>query len=161
LVLERVDGETMHDALARDASGEALTGAAHELARLHDDLHAVSRDGAALVHRDLHWKNVLETAGDPVLIDWANAGWGDASLDRALTWVILETSSGALGRMLADRFADIADTTTARRRAVMYRLGDLALFRTRAGRRSWPARAVRAARWRYSSPSARATRPGS
>jgi hypothetical protein len=59
-----------------------------------------------------------------VLLDWANGAWGNADVDRALTWVILTASSGATGRMLAERFAEIANTESGRREAVARRLAD-------------------------------------
>ncbi len=124
LVLERIDGATMHELLTRDPSPGAVARAACELAALHERVHAITRDGNALIHNDLHWKNVIEAGSGAVLLDWSNAQWGDAALDVALTWVILATSSGPLGRLLAEQFAHVADTRTARREAVMCRLAD-------------------------------------
>jgi len=89
-----------------------------------DQVHAITRDGNALVHNDLHWKNIIEAGSGAVLLDWSNANWGDAALDVALTWVILATSSGPLGRLLAEQFARIADTHTARHAAAVHRLAD-------------------------------------
>jgi aminoglycoside phosphotransferase (APT) family kinase protein len=130
LVLERVDGATMHETVTRNPSGGALARSAVELAALHDAVHSVTLDGAALTHGDLHWKNVIESPHGPVMLDWANAGWGSADVDVALTWVILATSGGDLGRMLAERFADVVDTTTARRQAAARRLADRGLSST-------------------------------
>jgi len=127
LVLERVDGQTMHQTLSRNPSRQALTSAASQLTALHDRLHAITRDGAALIHRDLHWKNIIESEAGLVLVDWSNATWGDADFDTALTWVILTTSSGEIGRLLAEQFARVADTQTARRDAAIYRLKDASL----------------------------------
>jgi tRNA A-37 threonylcarbamoyl transferase component Bud32 len=133
LVLERVDGPTMHAALTSTPCGD-LRAAATELLRLHTQLHAISRrPGVALVHGDLHWKNVLSAPSGPVVIDWANAGWGDPALDVALTWVILATSSGPTGRLLAHAFARIADVEPGRNTAIRRRLADASL--TRAERR--------------------------
>lgn len=124
LVLERIDGATMHEVLNRDGSPRALASAASELAALHDRVHAITRDGCALVHNDLHWKNIVEADTGPVLLDWSNAEWGDPAVDVALTWVILMTSSGPVGRHLAEQFAQIADTQMRRREAAYKRLGD-------------------------------------
>lgn len=124
LVLEKVDGVTMRDAVAT-AKSITVSDAAEELARLHERLHAITTaDGRVLVHGDLHWKNVIEAAAGPVVIDWANAGSGDPALDTALTWIILATSSGRLGRALANRFAHIVDVQTGKNAAAKRRLTD-------------------------------------
>jgi aminoglycoside phosphotransferase (APT) family kinase protein len=84
-----------------------------------------------MVHGDLRWKNVLCLRHGPVVIDWANAGWGDPAVDVALTWVILKTSSGTLGRQLADLFERLTDVTPAgANAAIARRLTDPSLTAT-------------------------------
>jgi aminoglycoside phosphotransferase (APT) family kinase protein len=127
LVLECVDGPTMYAAITSQPDGD-LRAAASELLRLHAQLHTICcRRGAALVHRDLHWKNVLCSPTGSVVIDWANAGWGDPAADLALTWVILATSSGPTGRLIADEFAQLADVESGRSTAIRQRLADTSL----------------------------------
>lgn len=124
LVLERVDGPTMHTAITSSPDGD-LRAAARELVRLHALLHGIVQEpGVALVHGDLHWKNILCSPNGSVVIDWANAGWGDPAADVALTWVILATSSGVTGRLLAREFARLADVETGRSIAIRQRLAD-------------------------------------
>jgi aminoglycoside phosphotransferase (APT) family kinase protein len=102
LVLERVRGGTMAQALARHPTSAVEQAAT--LADLHDRLHRVPLDGSSLLHLDLHPENVLLEAAGPVLIDWTNARAGRPELDLALTWLILVTSGGAPGRALAALF---------------------------------------------------------
>ena len=99
LVLERIDGPTMGQALTR-RPWEVLRHV-RTLADLHDRLHAIPLDGASLIHFDLHPDNVLVTRHGPVVIDWTNARSGGAYADVAMTWLILETSAGLPGRLLA------------------------------------------------------------
>jgi tRNA A-37 threonylcarbamoyl transferase component Bud32 len=123
LVLELVLGPTM----AEDARRKPWRFAAHArtLAQLHDRLHRVRLpDGQALLHLDLHWKNVLLSQRGPVVIDWANARPGRAALDPALTWVILMSSAGRSGRAFGRLFARQIDVRTALREAIEYRLAD-------------------------------------
>ncbi|MGI8645597.1 MAG: phosphotransferase [Nocardioides sp.] len=91
LVMERVDGPTMAQALMTGVlDGEA---GARMLAALHDDLHSLAWPAAApgecLVHLDLHPENVLLRDGRPVVIDWTNTRSGPAGLDVAMTALIL------------------------------------------------------------------------
>ena len=74
------------------------------LARLHEALHRIVLDGHSLVHLDLHPENVIISPSGPVVIDWTNARSGDAAQDVALTWLILATSGGVPGRLLARSF---------------------------------------------------------
>lgn len=99
LVLERIDGPTM---------GQALTSRPWEvlrhvrsLADLHERLHVIPFDDGSLIHFDLHPDNVLVSPRGPVVIDWTNARGGSAAADVAMTWIILETSAGLPGRLIA------------------------------------------------------------
>lgn len=53
--------------------------------------------------------------GAPVVIDWTNADAGDPAQDMALSWLILETSAGLPGRLLARLFAREVGRDTIRR----------------------------------------------
>lgn len=99
LVLERITGRTMGAELRRRPW--RLRRHVDALARLHEQVHRVPLDGASLLHLDLHPENVLLAPDGPVLIDWTNAGSGDPAQDVALTWLILATSGGPPGRLLA------------------------------------------------------------
>ena len=99
LVLERISAPLMAEVLRRRpwlAWRHAGT-----LADLHARLHAISLDGASVVHFDLHPQNVFITRDGPVVIDWTNAHPGDPAHDVAMTWLILETSAGWPGKALA------------------------------------------------------------
>ncbi|HZT93735.1 MAG TPA: phosphotransferase [Gaiellaceae bacterium] len=112
LVLERIEGETMFDAIASEPA--TMGDHAARLARLHDELHAIEApvglpaagEGDRAVHLDLHPANVILSPSGPVVIDWANARRGEPLLDVAFTWLICATSSGVgrLGTEFADRF---------------------------------------------------------
>jgi tRNA A-37 threonylcarbamoyl transferase component Bud32 len=103
LILERVAGPTMQDALLRDA-GNASQHVA-QLVDLHDRLHLIvapgwlpSRGkGDRLLHLDLHPKNVILGPGGPVVIDWANAARGPAALDAAMAIAIFVTAKANVG----------------------------------------------------------------
>jgi serine/threonine protein kinase len=100
LVIERIDGPTMLEAVFADLS--TLGEHARVLAELHDELHRIEApeglaalgDGDRLVHLDLHPENVILSADGPVVIDWANARRGEPLLDVVYTWVICATSNG-------------------------------------------------------------------
>jgi aminoglycoside phosphotransferase (APT) family kinase protein len=102
MVMERIRGPTMGDALRRRPWLAAKY--ATMLAELHARLHAIPLDGRVAVHFDLHPANVILAPGGPVLIDWTNAHSGEPEDDVALTWLILETSAGLGGRLLARLF---------------------------------------------------------
>lgn len=125
LVMERVAGPTMGEDLRRRpwrARRHMTT-----LADLHARLHAIPHDGATLVHYDLHPLNVLISRAGPVVIDWTNAGAGDPDADVALSWLILATSAGLPGRLLAWLFARRVGPPRIRRglpAARAYRLAD-------------------------------------
>jgi tRNA A-37 threonylcarbamoyl transferase component Bud32 len=118
LVLERVEGPTMLEALdlERDPA---------DLARLHERLHEIPFEGAALLHLDLHPANVIRSPAGPVVIDWTNAAAGDPAVDVALTWVILVGSglpiAEEFGRAFASYFDDWERGLPA---ALAYRLAD-------------------------------------
>jgi tRNA A-37 threonylcarbamoyl transferase component Bud32 len=104
LVLERLEGPTMLEDIERRPW--RFLSRARELGRLHRTVLE-----AGLVHGDFHPANVLLTEERPVVIDWSNAGEGDAPEDVAFTQVILATSDAdfprwleRVGRMLRRRF---------------------------------------------------------
>jgi hypothetical protein len=51
-----------------------------------------------------HPENVLLSPDGPVVIDWTNARGGQAAQNIAMTWLILRTSAGLPGRLLARLF---------------------------------------------------------
>jgi Ser/Thr protein kinase RdoA (MazF antagonist) len=114
LVLERLDGPEMQQVLRPWNTGRV----ARILADLHRRLHALppmpgleTRFGEprALLHLDLHPRNVLMTARGPVVIDWANAANGPAQADIALMYVIGKTSAiggPAVARAVIGGFRD-------------------------------------------------------
>ena len=125
LVLERIDGPTMGQHLARHPW--LMRREAGVLADLHHRLHEISLDDQALVHLDLHPNNVLLSSRGPVVIDWTNARGGDPDADVAMTWLILETSAGFAGRVMAWCFARAAGTAAIARgldQARRFRLAD-------------------------------------
>ena len=136
LVLERIDGPTMSEDL--QLRPWRLARHARTLAELHDRLHRIDHpDGGTLVHLDLHPENVLVPEDGPVVIDWTNAGSGDPHVDNALTWVVLMTSGGIIGRLLGRRFARLLDVKMGLADAAAYRLADVNVTddeRTRVGR---------------------------
>ena len=90
MVLERLDGPTMAQALAAGDIG--IPAGAGILANLLQTLHELPTWPGAdqqIVHLDLHPENVMLTGRGPVVIDWCNATDGAADLDTALTAVIL------------------------------------------------------------------------
>ncbi|MGC4747437.1 phosphotransferase [Micromonospora sp. DT201] len=105
LVLERLDGETLLDALL---AGHMDVGAAAELlVDLHDRLHRLPARFSAeptdrVLHLDLHPQNVMLTSHGPVVIDWRNAAEGPADLDVAMTALIFAEVAVSLDAQLAD-----------------------------------------------------------
>ncbi len=97
VVLEKLDGPEMQQAL-RPWNGRRL---ARVLASLHRRLHEIPPmpglpsafgEPRALLHLDLHPRNVILTAAGPKVIDWANAANGPADADVALIYVIGKTT---------------------------------------------------------------------
>jgi aminoglycoside phosphotransferase (APT) family kinase protein len=111
LVMERVDGPTMLEALRR--APWTVRRQAAVLADLHQRLHAlVAPDflraapvgqGTAIVHLDLHPLNVIVSPTGPVVIDWTNAAVGDAAVDVGVAWVLMAAGEipqrGAMARV--------------------------------------------------------------
>lgn len=107
LVMERIEGPTMWDALRQNPSQVGRY--ARMLVELHRRLHrippapeAIARYGDALpddvlLHGDLHPMNVMLSARGPVVVDWTNAGRGAAAIDVADTWLVLEAAALSLG----------------------------------------------------------------
>jgi streptomycin 6-kinase len=134
LVLERVEGLTMLTAIQRRPW--TLRRHAAMLAELHVQLHTIAAPeglaaagaGDRLLHLDLHPGNVIISPEGVSVIDWTNARRGDPALDVALTWVILATSGGRLGKIFARSFlrafdrAEVADALPA---AAARRVADL------------------------------------
>ncbi len=118
LILERIEGPTLLADLV--AHPWRVHRVADLLAELLRDLHTITvtpasgpsdhgsrtltpaRTGAgdSLVHLDLHPLNVLASARGPVVIDWTNAGAGEAEADVAVTWLVLHASNPPDGRLL-------------------------------------------------------------
>jgi Ser/Thr protein kinase RdoA (MazF antagonist) len=105
LVLERLDGETLLDALLGGRVDVEVV--AELLVDLHDRLHALPpRLGAdpsdRILHLDLHPLNVMLTRRGPVVIDWRNSVEGPADLDVAMTALIFaEVAVGTDTRLAA------------------------------------------------------------
>lgn len=118
LVLERIEGPTMMKALDVERHPAML-------ASLHEQLHEIPFEGAALLHLDLHPANVILSPAGPVVIDWTNAAGGDPPLDVALAWVILMGSgfppAERFGRAFVSHFDDWERGLPE---AVAYRLAD-------------------------------------
>lgn len=118
LVLERIDGPTMDQALWERPW--TFPSQARILAELHGQIAA-----ASLCHFDLHPANVILSPAGPVVIDWTNATRdGDPAVDAALTYLILATSCGLGGRAIARHFRRHVDVRTGLGRAAEYRLAD-------------------------------------
>jgi aminoglycoside phosphotransferase (APT) family kinase protein len=97
LVLERIEGPTMVDALASRPWQVRKMGGA--LAELHQSLHqlpapewlgpAPAGAGDRLLHMDLHPLNVMMAPRGPVVIDWTNAARGQPEVDVTVAWVLV------------------------------------------------------------------------
>ncbi|MFD3973391.1 phosphotransferase [Streptomyces cyaneofuscatus] len=92
LVLQRLTGPTMAEALRAGALGAAEGGVL--LARLLRELHAIPPRVSAdpqdcILHLDLHPENVMLTDRGPVVIDWSTATEGPPGLDRAMSALTL------------------------------------------------------------------------
>ena len=119
VVMERIEGPTMFEALSRQPW--TLRRHAAALAALHDRLHDIPgphwldpflSGGGSLVHLDLHPLNVILSPKGPVVIDWSNAARGAGPADVALTWLVIMAAEipgrglpVAVGRMFRRLFA--------------------------------------------------------
>ena len=133
LVMERIDGVSMVDALGRRPW--SVLGYGRVLAGLHRRLHEIDAPdwlrpapgtaGDRLLHMDLHPLNVMVTSRGPVVIDWANTGRGVAETDVAVSWLLMATAAlpmsrlkaALLGwgrRLLVDAFTDQFDLEAVR-----------------------------------------------
>jgi aminoglycoside phosphotransferase (APT) family kinase protein len=122
MVMGRLEGPTM--AQAALAGDIALTECGSLLARLIQRLHEIpTGTKLSIVHMDLHPENVIMTERGPVVIDWRNAGHGDADLDTAMTALILaqiaiksiEHPLGDQARVVLDQFLTFAPGNPLRR----------------------------------------------
>jgi Ser/Thr protein kinase RdoA (MazF antagonist) len=63
--------------------------------------------GSAACHGDFHPANVIMAAGGPVVVDWLDAGRGDAALDVARSLLLLRTARpGQVDERLRAAFVD-------------------------------------------------------
>ncbi|MFE7760967.1 phosphotransferase [Streptomyces sp. NPDC057438] len=117
MVLERLSGPTMLEALATGLLDPARAGAT--LARLLHALHALPpRDrapaalpGSRVLHLDLHPDNVILAPRGPRVIDWNNAEEGPPGLDWGMSAMIL-----------AQVAVDVADSRAAMAHATLVSL---------------------------------------
>jgi aminoglycoside phosphotransferase (APT) family kinase protein len=97
LVMERIDGPPMVEAIAR--SPWTVRHQGRTLADLHRRLHELPPpdflrpadlgSGTSILHLDLHPLNVVIGSRGPVVIDWTNARIGDPHIDVALAWLLM------------------------------------------------------------------------
>ena len=94
LVMEKVDGPTMVQALERRPWTARSVG--RQLGELHNRLHELPGpawlprlpEGDRLLHFDLHPMNVILSPTGPVVIDWTNACVGQPGVDVARAWAL-------------------------------------------------------------------------
>ena len=79
--------------------------------------------GDALLHLDLHPMNVILSPSGPVVIDWTNAGRGDADFDSSYSDVLMSTFEvdGWRDRLGRAVFLAAFRTTRGRARVARYR----------------------------------------
>ena len=109
LVMERIDGRSMVDELAR--APWTVLRQADTLAGLQKQLHVIPGPdflfpapvgaGASVLHLDLHPLNVLISRKGPVVIDWTNACVGNPDVDVALAWLLMSAGEIPGGRLRA------------------------------------------------------------
>jgi aminoglycoside phosphotransferase (APT) family kinase protein len=147
LVMERIQGQSMVDALARQPW--TVRTQARTLAELHRALHRIAPpdflppapvgSGQRVVHMDLHPLNVIVSPTGPVVIDWTNASVGDPNVDVALAWALMgagQIPGGAAVATLLGRFRallvngflshfDQAEVVASLRETVTWKVQDL------------------------------------
>ncbi len=109
MVMERVDGVTMVEALGKrpwTVRRQAAT-----LADLHRRLHEIEAPeflppapvgtGTKVLHLDLHPLNVMIGPKGAYVIDWPNARRGDPDVDVGLAWVLMAAGQIPGGRAMA------------------------------------------------------------
>ena len=142
IVMERLDGVTMIDAVTRDP--RTLRPMARTLAQIQRQLNSIAPPAGlaclfgeplGVLHFDLHPLNVMMTTSGPRIIDFSSVMAGDPAADVAQSWVLMATSQipgsrvdrlvGGLGRrlMLKTYLA-----SAGRERAQVF-LGDVAKYR--------------------------------
>ena len=97
MVMEFVSGQSMFEQLS--AAPQGFVRHARTLAKLQRQINSIVAPlwfpergvGAVVVHTDLHPMNVIYGPSGPVVIDWTNFGRGPASLDGAMTAVLVES----------------------------------------------------------------------
>lgn len=97
MVMERVDGVTMVEALGK--APWTVRRQAATLADLHRRLHEIEAPdflpaapvagGTKVLHLDLHPLNVMTGPKGVFVIDWPNARRGDPCVDVGLAWVLM------------------------------------------------------------------------
>jgi aminoglycoside phosphotransferase (APT) family kinase protein len=97
LVMERLDGKSLLDAMPRTPKG--VRDGAVITAHLHKRLATIPAPdwlddapgpkGDAVLHLDLHPMNIMKTSRGPVVIDWGIARRGDPAVEVANTWALL------------------------------------------------------------------------
>jgi aminoglycoside phosphotransferase (APT) family kinase protein len=97
MVMERIDGVTMVEALGR--APWTVRRQAATLADLHRRLHEIEAPdffpgepvgaGTKVLHLDLHPLNVMVGPKGTFVIDWPNARRGDPNVDVGLAWVLM------------------------------------------------------------------------
>ncbi|WP_089021389.1 phosphotransferase [Micromonospora coriariae] len=106
LVLERLDGQTLLEALL--FGGIDIDSTAELLVDLHDRLHSLparlrAEPADRVLHLDLHPLNIMLTSRGPVVIDWHNAAEGPADFDLAMTALIMAEVAVGPDADLAER----------------------------------------------------------
>ena len=160
IVMERVDGRTMFEELQQRPQ-HALRHA-RSLAHLQRRVNSLvaptwfpkkgTGTGQAVLHLDLHPMNVICGPAGPVIIDWSNFGRGPASLDAAMSYVLISTFEVAHGHeRVAQRAFATAFSLLRGRRTVRQGIASAAEVRlqdphTTAGERNRVEEMLRASR---------------
>jgi aminoglycoside phosphotransferase (APT) family kinase protein len=107
LLMERLDGKSLLDAMPRTPKG--IRDGALITAHMHKRLATVPApdwlpdgpgpSGNAVLHLDLHPMNIMKTRSGPVVIDWGIARRGDPAVDVANTWALLHAGEAPGSRL--------------------------------------------------------------